>query len=143
VTSVPSSIEEPLQTTEEKSTNLRSPICCVLGHVDTGKTSLLDRIRNTNVQGGESGGITQQIGATFFPMNALQNLMDVFQSSNNNNKAKLNVKVPGLLIIDTPGHETFYNLRKRGSSLCDIAILVVDITHGFQQQTSENIEMLK
>jgi len=116
----------------------RQPIVCVLGHVDTGKTLLLDKIRKTSVQAREVGGITQHIGASFFPADTLKQLVGPLLSI-----VKSEIEIPGLLVIDTPGHEAFTNLRKRGGSTADIAILVIDILRSFEAQTYECIEILK
>jgi len=110
----------------------------MLGHVDTGKTSLLDKIRGSAVQLREAGGLTQQIGASFFPLETLiaitRQLITDFETQ---------VKIPGLLVVDTPGHEAFANLRRRGGSVADVAILVIDVMHGFENQTYESLEILK
>ena len=116
---------------------LRQPVVVVLGHVDAGKTSLLDKIRGTAVQVREAGGMTQHIGASFFPTETLLQICGPLLQ-----KVGGSIKVPGLLVIDTPGHEAFSNLRSRGGSAADIAILVVDITRGFEAQTYESVEIL-
>ncbi len=118
---------------------LRQPVVVVLGHVDSGKTSLLDKIRGTAVQAREVGGITQHIGASFFPVETIKEMTGPLYSK----LAMAETPVPGLLVIDTPGHEIFANLRVRGGSAADIAIVVVDVNKGFEPQTIESIEILK
>jgi translation initiation factor 5B len=118
---------------------LRQPVLVVLGHVDSGKTSLLDTIRGTGVQAREAGGITQHIGASFFPIDTIKQLTGPLYEK----LAKLESQIPGLLVIDTPGHEVFANLRSRGGSAADIAIVVVDANKGFEPQTFESMEILK
>ena len=119
--------------------NLRQPVLVVLGHVDSGKTSLLDTIRGTGVQGREAGGITQHIGASFFPIDTIRRLTGPLYER----LAKSESPIPGLLVIDTPGHEVFANLRSRGGSAADIAIVVADVNKGFEPQTYESMEILK
>jgi len=111
----------------------------VLGHVDSGKTSLLDRIRGTGVQGREAGGITQHIGASFLPIETIKETCGILYKKLEESENQ----VPGILVIDTPGHEVFTNLRSRGGSAADIAILVVDVNRGFQPQTNESLKILQ
>ena len=117
---------------------LRSPIISVLGHVDHGKTSMLHRIRGTSITKIEAGLITQHVGASFVPTDFVKKKTSVLLK-----KYGFDLKIPGLLFIDTPGHEAFVNLRKRGGSTADLAILVVDVAQGFQPQTIESIKILK
>ncbi len=117
---------------------IRQPIITVMGHVDHGKTTLLDRIRNTRMAGKEAGGITQHIGASEVPADAIREICKGMLSRMN-----AQIVIPGLLFIDTPGHEAFTNLRKRGGAVSDLAIVVVDVTKNFEPQTYETIDILK
>ena len=117
---------------------IRQPIIAVLGHVDHGKTYLLDRIRGTAIADREPGKITQHIGATEVPKEVIEKI-----SSGLLKKFGFELNIPGLLFIDTPGHEAFTNLRKRGGSIADLALLVIDVNQGVQEQTVEAIEILK
>jgi translation initiation factor 5B len=117
---------------------MRQPIVSLLGHVDHGKTLLLDSIRGTTVQLGEAGGITQHIGASFIPIDLIKKICGPLLE-----KFKIKINIPGLLFIDTPGHEAFTTLRRRGGSVADLAILVIDINEGFQPQTDESLNFLK
>jgi len=117
---------------------MRQPIVSLLGHVDHGKTLLLDSIRGTTVQVGEAGGITQHIGASFIPYDIIKKFCGPLLE-----KFKIKINIPGLLFVDTPGHESFVTLRKRGGSVADLAVLVIDINEGFQPQTDESLNFLK
>ncbi|MCB9358367.1 translation initiation factor IF-2 [Candidatus Woesearchaeota archaeon] len=118
--------------------HIRSPICTVLGHVDHGKSKILDSIRGSNIIAKEAGGITQAIGASIIPLETVkQKCGDLLKKMN------FNFTIPGLLFIDTPGHAAFTSLRKRGGNIADIAVLVVDVNEGLKPQTIEAIEILK
>jgi len=117
---------------------LRQPIVAVLGHVDHGKTTLLDKIRGTAVVKKEAGEMTQHIGASFVPTSVIEKLAEPLKKV-----IRFKLEIPGLLFIDTPGHELFANLRRRGGSVADLAILVIDINEGVKPQTVESIEILK
>ena len=107
-------------------------------NVDHGKTLLLDSIRRTRVQHGEAGGITQHIGASFIPIETVKNICGPLMD-----RLNIGITIPGLLFIDTPGHEAFVTLRKRGGSVADIAVLVIDINTGFRPQTDESLAFLR
>jgi translation initiation factor 5B len=124
-----------VKVTTVAKTGLRTPIVCILGHVDHGKTTLLDRIRGTTIAEREAGLITQHIGATEVPIEIIRKTCG--------KGAARNFVLPGLLFIDTPGHQAFTTLRSRGGALADIAILIVDINEGFQPQTIESLNILK
>src|SRR2546422_69163 len=116
--------------------SIRQPIVSVLGHVDHGKTTLLDRIRGTGVAGREAGGITQHIGATEVPLAAILEMCgDLVQGRS--------FQIPGLRFIDTPGHVAFSTLRARGGALADLAVLVIDVNEGFRPQTIESLNILR
>lgn len=117
---------------------IRSPICTVLGHVDHGKSKILDSIRGSNILAKEAGGITQAIGASIIPLAAIKHKCGEMLK-----KMNINFSIPGLLFIDTPGHAAFTSLRKRGGSIADIAVLVIDINEGVMPQTVEAIDILK
>ncbi|RLE37726.1 translation initiation factor IF-2, partial [Candidatus Woesearchaeota archaeon] len=117
---------------------IRQPKISMLAHVDHGKTSILDKIRNTVVASKEAGAITQHTSASEVPKDVLRAIC-----KNQLEKMKIELKIPGLLFIDLPGHEAFTSLRERGGSLADMAVLVIDITQGIQPQTVESIKILK
>lgn len=117
---------------------IRSPIIVVVGHSDHGKTTLLDKIRGTTVTRMEPGQLTQHTGASYVPLDVIQKISGKLLE-----KFKIKLEIPGLLFIDTPGHKAFLGMRKRGGSVSDLAILVVDITEGFQEQTDESLNVLK
>jgi translation initiation factor 5B len=117
---------------------IRAPVCTIVGHVDHGKTSILDSIRGTTIVKGEAGGITQAIGASIIPLETIRKICGPLLDS-----LKIKLTIPGLLFIDTPGHVAFTSLRKRGGNLADIAIVVIDINEGVMPQTKEAIEILK
>ena len=121
-------------TSEQK---IRQPIITVAGHVDHGKTTLLDCFRGTSIQQKEAGGITQKISFTKYPFDQIKKMCPILE------KGHIDLKIPGFLFIDTPGHAAFTNLRQRGGSLADIVILVVDIKEGIKPQTAEVISILK
>ena len=118
-------------------TKIKQPIVTVCGHVDHGKTSILDCLRDSCIQEGEKGGITQKISFTLYPIDQLKKACPLIESS------KIKLDIPGFLLIDTPGHAAFTNLRKRGGSLADLAVLVIDINEGIKPQTQEVIQILK
>lgn len=124
---------------EKTGARIRQPIIVVMGHVDHGKTTLLDKIRGTAVAKKEPGEITQHVGASIVPASVLERISKPLRKY----FPKLTIEIPGLLFIDTPGHELFSNLRMRGGSVADMAILVIDVIEGFQPQTVEALNILK
>jgi translation initiation factor 5B len=116
---------------------IRQPIVTVAGHVDHGKTSILDCFRGSKIQEGEAGGITQKISFTKYPLEQIKKACPLID------KSGIKMDIPGFLFIDTPGHAAFTNLRKRGGSLADLAILVISIKEGIKPQTAEVLQILK
>lgn len=122
---------------KENMSQLRSPIVTVCGHVDHGKSSILDAFRDTSFQKEEAGGITQKISFTKYPLEQIKKACPLIGEKG------INLDIPGYLFIDTPGHAAFANLRKRGGALADLAIVVVSIKEGIKPQTAEVLQILK
>ena len=118
--------------------DIRSPIIVTVGHVDHGKTTLLDKIRGTFVTKAEPGELTQHVGASYIPIKVVERICGELLK-----KLNIRIEIPGLLLLDTPGHAAFITLRKRGGAVSDLAILVIDINEGFQEQTDESLTILK
>ena len=116
----------------------RSPVCSLIGHIDHGKSSILDKLRGTSITKTEAGGITQCISSTIFPTETIKKICGQLLET-----LKIKLTIPGILFLDTPGHAAFNNLRKRGGNLSDIAVLVIDINEGIKPQTLECFEILK
>jgi translation initiation factor 5B len=125
--------------TEAENKIIRAPITCILGHIDHGKTTILDYIRGTVVQQREAAGITQHIGASYFPTEDIKD----FLRRSKQEFAEKEINLPGILVIDTPGHAAFLNLRRRGGAVADIAILVIDVTAGTMPITWESVRILR
>jgi translation initiation factor 5B len=123
----------------EENKIIRAPIVCILGHIDHGKTTILDYIRGTVVQQREAAGITQHIGASYFPTKDIRE----FLKKSRQEFAEKEIRLPGILVVDTPGHAAFLNLRKRGGAVADIAILVIDVTAGTMPITWESVRILR
>jgi translation initiation factor 5B len=117
---------------------IRSPIIVTVGHIDHGKTTLLDKIRGTTVTKAEPGQLSQHVGASYIPIETVKKISGELLK-----KFKIEITIPGLLLLDTPGHAAFITLRRRGGAVSDLAILVVDINEGFQEQTDESLAVLK
>jgi translation initiation factor 5B len=122
----------------ETQNKIRQPIVTVCGHVDHGKTSILDKLRGTSIQSGEAGGITQKISFTTMPKETI-----IERAGTVLDKFKIPLEIPGFMFIDTPGHAAFTNLRKRGGALADLAVLVIDVNKGIEPQTSEVLQILR
>ncbi|NVM34973.1 MAG: translation initiation factor IF-2 [Candidatus Lokiarchaeota archaeon] len=125
--------------TEVEKKIIRAPIVCILGHIDHGKTTILDYIRGTVVQQREAAGITQHIGASYFPTGDIKD----FLRKSKQEFAEKEINLPGILVVDTPGHAAFLNLRRRGGAVADIAILVIDVTAGTMPITWESVRILR
>jgi len=117
---------------------IRQPIALLCGHVDHGKSSILEKIREISITRQEAEGITQTLKSYHLPYSQIKkiagNLIDLLQ---------IKITIPGILFLDSPGHAAFYNLRKRGGNLADIAIVVIDIKEGVMPQTTESIDILR
>src|SRR3989338_2777457 len=115
---------------------LRQPIVSLLGNIDSGKSSIIEKVKGISITKSEAGGITQAIASFNVPIEVIQKICGNLLSAKS-------ITLPGLVFIDLPGHAAFSNLRKRGGTLADIAIVVIDINEGILPQTIESIEILK
>jgi translation initiation factor 5B len=136
--------------TTSNSDQLRAPICGIFGHVDSGKTSFLNKLKS--FESTEAGGITQETNTIFITIKKIkelsEELVDLKQILVSKNELKeepqqMEIKIPGILFIDTPGHEAFVNFRKTAIEICDMGIVIVDIENGIENQTIDSIKLLK